>query len=252
MSFDLTSQQLESLFEFYEQNHPVARADTNSGRPSRSYHAGRIYGTPGQYGDQDMEDRYQAFISNDELVNNTFEEYIDILENSVPAPNIYDDLINRAAAGAADGAADGAASYDNYMASNYYASIYDTIRFEGEYSDEEEEEEEPRVVMRIIARPTPLEEGEIVDEDVYPNDLLEPEPFIRAPVISAESAEIMADEFAENYVDDYDDEDPYDAILERLQDPHDALREWEESDWVRNHPDPMISRIYVQATDRRY
>ena len=106
--------------------------------------------------------------------------------------------------------------------------------------------------MRIIARPTPLEEGEIVDEDVYPNDLLEPEPFIRAPVISAESAEIMADEFAENYVDDYDDEDPYDAILERLQDPHDALREWEESDWVRNHPDPMISRIYVQATDRRY
>ena len=199
-----------------------------------------------------MEDRYQAFISNNELVNNTFEEYIDILENSVPAPNIYDDLINRAAAGAADGAADGAASYDNYMASNYYASIYDTIRFEGEYSDEEEEEEEPRVVMRIIARPTPLEEGEIVDEDVYPNDLLEPEPFIRAPVISAESAEIMADEFAENYVDDYDDEDPYDAILERLQDPHDALREWEESDWVRNHPDPMISRIYVQATDRRY
>ena len=252
MSFDLTSQQLESLFEFYEQNHPVARAESNSGRPSRSYHAGRIYGTPGQYGDQAMEDRYQAFISNNELVNNTFEEYIDILENSVPAPNIYDDLINRAAAGAADGAADGAASYDNYMASNYYASIYDTIRFEGEYSDEEEEEEEPRVVMRIIARPTPLEEGEIVDEDVYPNDLLEPEPFIRAPVISAESAEIMADEFAENYVDDYDDEDPYDAILERLQDPHDALREWEESDWVRNHPDPMISRIYVQATDRRY
>ena len=253
MSFDLTSQQLESLFEFYEQNHPVARAESNSGRPSRSYHAGRIYGTPGQYGDQDMEDRYQAFISNDELVNNTFEEYIDILENSVPAPNIYDDLINRAAAGAADGAADGAASYDNYMASNYYASIYDTIRFEGEYSDEEEEEEEPRVVMRIIARPTPLEEGEIVDEDVYPNDLLEPEPFIRAPVISAESAEIMADEFNESYDEEEPyDEDPYDAILERLQDPHDALREWEESDWVRNHPDPMISRIYVQATDRRY
>jgi hypothetical protein len=257
MSFDLTSQQLESLFEFYEQNHPVARADTNSGRPSRSYHAGRIYGTPGQYGDQDMEDRYQAFISNNELVNNTFEEYIDILENSVPAPY----AAAGAPDGAADGAADGAVPYDNYMASNYYASIYDTIRFEGEYSDEddEEEEEEPKVVMRIIARPTPLEEGEIVEEnDVYPNDLLDPEPFIRAPVISAQSAEIMADEFAENYDDDYDEEDyynekdPYDAILERTQDPHAALREWEESDWVRNHPDPMISRIYVQATDRRY
>ena len=251
MSFDLTPRQLESLFEFYEQNHPVASTETNTSS-SRSYHAGRIYGSPGQYGDQDMEDRYQAFISNDKLVINTFDEYIDILENSVPAPNIYHDLINRAAVGAADGAADGAASdyYDNYMASNYYASIYDTIRFEG--SDEEVEEEEPRVVMRIIARPTPLEEGEIVDEDVYPNDLLEPEPFIRAPVISAESAEIMADEFTENYVDGYDEEDPYDALLERLQDPYDALREWEASDWVRDHPDPMISRIYVQATDRRY
>ena len=100
MSFDLTPQQLESLFEFYEQNQPVARTETTA-RPSRSYHAGRIYGTPGQYGDQDMEDRYQAFISNDELVKNTFDEYIDILENSVPAPNIYDDLINSAAAGAA-------------------------------------------------------------------------------------------------------------------------------------------------------
>jgi hypothetical protein len=101
-------------------------------------------------------------------------------------------------------------------------------------------------------------------DDIYPYDLLEPEPFIRAPVISAESAQIMADEFAENYDEEYpydenydeeyhyDEEDPYYAILERTQDPHVALREWEESDWVRNHPDPMISRIYVQATDRRY
>lgn len=91
-------------------------------------------------------------------------------------------------------------------------------------------------------------------DDIYPYDLLEPEPFIRAPVISAESAQIMADEFAEYYdeEDHYDEEDPYYAILERTQDPHVALREWEESDWVRDHPDPMISRIYVQATDRRY
>lgn len=205
MSFDLTAQQLESLFEFYEQNNPI-RAPS---RPSRHYKPGRVYGSPGEYGDKDREERYQSFISNDKLVNETFDEYIDILENSVPAPNIYDDLINSAAAGAADGAniCDDY-EFDNYMARNYYASIYDTIRFEGEYSDEDE-------------------------EDVYPNDLLEPEPFIRAPLISYDAAVIMYEEFTEN-------DNPSD------------LREWEESDWVRDHPDPMISRIYTQATDRRY
>jgi hypothetical protein len=41
--------------------------------------------------------------------------------------------------------------------------------------------------------------GAEVEDDIYPYDLLEPEQFIRAPVISAESAEIMADEFAEYY-----------------------------------------------------
>lgn len=210
MSFDLTAQQLESLFEFYEQNNPIGAPS----RPSRHYKPGRVYGSPGEYGDKDREERYQSFISNDKLVNETFDEYIDILENSVPAPNIYDDLINRAAAGAADGAniCDDY-EFDNYMARNYYASIYDTIRFEGEYSDEDEEDE------RV--------------EDVYPNDLLEPEPFIRAPLISYDAAVIMYEEFTEN-------DNPSD------------LREWEESDWVRDHPDPMISRIYTQATDRRY
>lgn len=217
MSFDLTAQQLESLFEFYEQNNPIGAPS----RPSRHYKPGRVYGSPGEYGDKDREERYQSFISNDKLVNETFDEYIDILENSVPAPNIYDDLINRAAAGAADGAniCDDY-EFDNYMANqrwsstnNYYASIYDTIRFEGEYSDDDEEDE-------------PV-------EDVYPNDLLEPEPFIRAPLISYDAAVIMYEEFTEN-------DNPSD------------LREWEESDWVRDHPDPMISRIYTQATDRRY
>ena len=210
MSFDLTAQQLESLFEFYEQNNPIGAPS----RPSRHYKPGRVYGSPGEYGDKDREERYQSFISNDKLVNETFDEYIDILENSVPAPNIYDDLINRAASGAADGAniCDDY-EFDNYMARNYYASIYDTIRFEGEYSDDDEEDE-------------PV-------EDVYPNDLLEPEPFIRAPLISYDAAVIMYEEFTEN-------DNPSD------------LREWEESDWVRDHPDPMISRIYTQATDRRY
>ena len=206
MSFDLTAQQLESLFEFYEQNNPIGAPS----RPSRHYKPGRVYGSPGEYGDRAREERYQSFISNDKLVNETFDEYIDILENSVPAPNIYD----MAAAGAADGAniCDDY-EFDNYMARNYYASIYDTIRFEGEYSDEDEEDE-------------PV-------EDVYPNDLPEPEPFIRAPLISYDAAVIMYEEFTEN-------------------DNPSELREWEESDWVRDHPDPMISRIYTQATDRRY
>ena len=246
MSFDLTAQQLESLFEFYEQNNPIGAPS----RPSRHYKPGRVYGSPGEYGDKDREERYQSFISNDKLVNETFDEYIDILENSVPAPNIYDDLINKAAAGAADGAniCDDY-EFDNYMANqrwsstnNYYASIYDTIRFEGEYSDDDSDcdEDEPVETMCIPPRPTEIEEGEIVEVnssavalDVYPNDLLEPEPFIRAPVVSYDAAVIMYEEFTEN-------DNPSD------------LREWEESDWVRDHPDPMISRIYVQATDRRY
>jgi len=234
MSFDLTAQQLESLFEFYEQNNPIGAPS----RPSRHYKPGRVYGSPGEYGDRAREERYQSFISNDELVNETFNEYIDIIENSVPAPNIYEM--------AADGAADGANicydyEFDNYMANqrwsstnNYYASIYDTIRFEGEYSDDDEEDE-PVETICIPPRPTEIEEGEIVEEalDIYPNDLLEPEPFIRAPIISYDAAVIMYEEFTEN-------------------DNPDDLREWEESDWVRDHPDPMISRIYTQATDRRY
>lgn len=194
MSFDLTAQQLESLFEFYEQNNPIGAPS----RPSRHYKPGRVYGSPGEYGDRAREERYQSFISNDELVNNTFDEYIDIIENSVPAPNIYDM--------AAEGAAVGAAicddyEFDNYMARNYYASIYDTIRFEGEYSDdsEDEDDDEPVETMTIPPRPTEIEEGEIV-EDVYPNDLLEPEPFIRAPIISYDAAVIMADEFPETYL----------------------------------------------------
>ena len=55
-------------------------------------------------------------------------------------------------------------------------------------------EEEPVITMTIPSGPTEIEEGEIVD-DVYPHDLLDPEPFIRAPVISYEAAVIMEDEF---------------------------------------------------------
>ena len=81
--------------------------------------------------------------------------------------------------------------------------MYNSIRFEHVESDYYEDVEtdddeivEPRVVMRIVARPTPLEEGEIIEDDVYPKDLLDEDPFIRAPVISYFAAEIMANEFS--------------------------------------------------------
>jgi hypothetical protein len=56
--------------------------------------------------------------------------------------------------------------------------------------------DEPTITMTIPNGRTEIEEGEIVD-DVYPHDLLDPEPFIRAPVISYEAAVIMEEEFYE-------------------------------------------------------
>ena len=82
------------------------------------------------------------------------------------------------------------------------------------------------------------------EEDIYPNDLLVPEPFIRAPVVSPEGAMVIEEMRRE---DEWTG-----AFSNAFVDPAWSLTEWEESDWVRNHPDPMISRIYVQATDRRY
>ena len=82
------------------------------------------------------------------------------------------------------------------------------------------------------------------EEDIYPNDLLDPEPFIRAPVVSHEGAMVIEEMRRE---DEWTG-----AFSNAFVDPAWSLTEWEESDWVRNHPDPMISRIYVQATDRRY
>jgi hypothetical protein len=57
-------------------------------------------------------------------------------------------------------------------------------------------EEEPVITMTLPNGRTEIEEGEIVD-DVYPHDLLDPEPFIRAPVISYQAAVIMEEEFYE-------------------------------------------------------
>jgi hypothetical protein len=58
--------------------------------------------------------------------------------------------------------------------------------------------DEPTITLTVPNGPTEIEEGEIVD-DVYPHDLLDPEPFIRAPVISYEAAVIMEEEFYYGY-----------------------------------------------------
>ena len=58
--------------------------------------------------------------------------------------------------------------------------------------------DELAITLTIPNIPTEIEEGEIVD-DVYPHDLLDPEPFIRAPVVSAEAAEFIKEEFYYSY-----------------------------------------------------
>jgi hypothetical protein len=154
---------LEKLFEFYNGESRLfdgdiyqVGSDYSSGDyspcgPSRSYHAGRIYGS-GHYGDPEEEARYQAFIRDPDMVFDVLDEYN---------------------------------SRQNHCDNNQYS--YDDLQ------------EEP-IVLRIAPRPTEIEEGEIV-EDVYPHDLLHPEPFIRAPVISYEAAVIMEEEFHEAHWD---------------------------------------------------
>jgi len=149
---------LEQLFEFYDGDRrrfdsDIYQVDSDYSPcgPSRSYHAGRIYGS-GHYGDPEEEARYQAFIRDPDTVFDVLDEY----------NNRQND-------------------FDN----NQYS--FDDLQ------------EEP-VVMRIAPRPTEIEEGEIVD-DVYPHDLLDPEPFIRAPVISYEAAMIMEEQFYEAHWD---------------------------------------------------
>ena len=241
----LSAAELELAFEYYDTAYQMKIWNENQ-PPSRYYKPGRVYGSPGEYGNKEKEERYQRFISNPELVLETWYDYKECAAAPIPAEYDFDAIQSRPNNHIAVAAAAGDESrvticddyeFDNYMAGNYYANI----RFEGEYSDDDsDEDEEPVETMTIPPRPTEIEEGEIVEVnssasalDIYPNDLLEPEPFIRAPLISYDAAVIMYEEFTEN-------DNPSD------------LREWEESDWVRDHPDPMISRIYVQATDRRY
>lgn len=122
------------------------------------YEINQIY-KYGHFVNSKKEDRYQVWLNNYNLVESSVEEY--------------------------------------YYNLDYYNNNGDVgIDLDNVQSTYEYEDPEPKIVMRITARPTELEEGEIVDEnDIYPKDLLNEEPFIRAPVISAQAAEIMRDEF---------------------------------------------------------
>jgi hypothetical protein len=154
----IDEQLLENLFELYDGDRHLFDSDIyqvdidySSGDYSpcfsRSYHAGRIYGS-GHYGNAEQETRYQCFIKDPDMVFEVLDEY------------------------------------------NKRQNHYDIEQYS--FDDLQEESK----VMRIAPRPTEIEEGEIVD-DVYPHDLLDPEPFIRAPVISYEAAMIMEEEFYE-------------------------------------------------------
>jgi len=149
----IDEQLLENLFELYDGDRHLFDSDIyqvdSEYSPcfSRSYHAGRIYGS-GEYGNPEQEARYQSFIKDPDMVFEVLEEYNNRQNHYDIEQYSFDDL-----------------------------------------------QEEPKV-MRIAPRPTEIEEGEIVD-DVYPHDLLDPEPFIRAPVISYEAAVIMEEEFYE-------------------------------------------------------
>ena len=154
----IDEQLLENLFELYDGDRHLFDSDIyqvdidySSGDYSpcfsRSYHAGRIYGS-GHYGNAEQEARYQCFIKDPDMVFEVLDEY------------------------------------------NKRQNHYDIEQYS--FDDLQEESK----VMRIAPRPTEIEEGEIVD-DVYPHDLLDPEPFIRAPVISYEAAMIMEEEFYE-------------------------------------------------------
>lgn len=165
-----TAEELENVFEWYDARQTYELTDTTDYKPSRSYHNGRIYGS-GHYGNPEKEHRYQMWIKDDKLVESSVEEYyynLDYYNNN----------------------GDGGVDLDNVESTYEY------------------EDPEPKIVLRIPVRPTEIEEGEIVDEnDIYPNDLLDEEPFIRAPVISAQAAEIIRDEFDFSLcLDDYYEE----------------------------------------------
>ena len=187
---------LEKVFEFYEGDSRLydrdiyqVGSDYSSGKYSpcfsRSYHAGRIYGS-GHYGDDEQEARYQSFIKDPDMVFEVLEEYNNRQNHYDIEQYSFDDL------------------------------------------------QEKPIVMRIAPRPTEIEEGEIVD-DVYPHDLLDPEPFIRAPVISYEAAVIMEEEFYQNHWD------------EQYQEQREEYTLWDIEEAARDDYEEMIRRLAEEA-----
>jgi hypothetical protein len=179
-----TAKELENVFEWYDVRQSYELTDATDYKPSRSYHNGRIYGS-GRYGNPEKEARYQMWIKDNKLVESSFEEYYDYLYN-------YESILT--------------IDQNGIIVADVDSGVY--------------ENPEPKIVLRIPVRRTEIEEGEIVEEnDIYPNDLLNEEPFIRAPLISAEAAKIMADEFTFelcfNYDDDYYEEF---SLSDRFQD----------------------------------
>ena len=242
---------LESVFEFYDRRRPREQKilTEKDMKPSRSYHEGRIYGS-GQYGNEEKEQRYQAWVKNFDLVQSSIYEYKNQPEVSIDEKPAWDlpRLIDFKDIDDEIDAIEARLDFPTSM----YSYMYDTIRFpdiESDYDDEEidesdddddEEIVEPKVVMRIVARPTPLEEGEIVEDDVYPKDLLDDEPFIRAPVISNEAAEIMADEFYDTYLG-----------KNRMEEVEEKFTLWDIQDQEREDYEEMLINMAEEA-EREY
>lgn len=168
-----TAYELENAFELYDVRQINDLTDATDYKPSRSYHNGRIYGS-GRYGNPEKEARYQMWLNDYDLVQSSLDEYYYYLHN-----------------------------YGSILTIDQNGNI------ETDFDSGLSEDPAPKIVLRILVRPTEIEEGEIVEEnDIYPNDLLNEEPFIRAPLISAEAAKIMADEFTFKLC--FNDDDDYD------------------------------------------
>jgi len=182
-----TAKQLEKTFEWYY-NEILPLVSSSDSQPSRHYKLGRIYGFDGTYGDQVKEDRYQAWIKDFNLVESIVEQYF-------WNKDFYDNIQGSDAACCAAVGAEDVVDWTR----PYNLEVDEDDAKPGEPMDDDDIIE-PRVVMRIVARPTPLEEGEIVEEpmDIYPDDLLDPEPFIRAHVISHEGAMVMEEMISED------------------------------------------------------
>ena len=178
------------------------------------YDINQIYKS-GHYGDSKKEDRYQVWLNNYNLVESSVENY-------------YSDL-------------------------DYYNNNGDVgVDLDNVESDYEYEDPEPKIVLRIPVRPTEIEEGEIVDEnDIYPNDLLDEEPFIRAPVISAEAAEIMRDEFDFSLcLDDYYEEYSFSDRNQYYEDYDQSDREsnlWDIQQQQMDDYEEMINELAEEA-----